>query len=125
MKTILSIAFTILLAYIAGSQNTVNSMKDLDYGVEVKTLKVKGDISLAYTDEGAGDETIVFIHGLASYIPAWKKNTDVLKNNFRCIAIDLPGYGRSDKGNYEVSMEFYADGVAELCTQLQLKNVVL
>nr|MBP6398438.1 hypothetical protein [Saprospiraceae bacterium] len=64
MKTILSIAFTILLAYIAGSQNTVNSMKDLDYGVEVKTLKVKGDISLAYTDEGAGDETIVFIHGL-------------------------------------------------------------
>ncbi|MBK8109250.1 MAG: hypothetical protein IPK46_02375 [Saprospiraceae bacterium] len=42
MKTILSIAFTILLAFSAGSQNKVNSMKDLDYGVEVKTLKVKG-----------------------------------------------------------------------------------
>ena len=125
MRTIFFIALAALMAFSVNAQTMVKSMKDLDYGVEVKTIKVKGNISVAYTDEGKGAQTLVFIHGLASYIPAWKKNTAVLKNNYRCIAIDLPGYGKSDKANYEVSMEFYADVVAELCSQLKLSQVVL
>ncbi len=125
MKTIIYTTLCTLMAFSAVAQTMIKSMKDLDYGVEVKTITVKGDISVAYSDEGAGPQTLVFIHGLASYIPAWKKNTAALKNHYRCIAIDLPGYGKSDKGNYEVSMEFYADVVAELCTQLQLSGVVL
>nr|HRD08210.1 alpha/beta fold hydrolase [Saprospiraceae bacterium] len=125
MRTIFFIALAALMAFSVNAQTMVKSMKDLDYGVEVKTIKVKGNISVAYTDEGKGAQTLVFIHGLASYLPAWKKNTAVLKDSYRCIALDLPGYGKSDKGNYEVSMEFYADVVAEFCSQLKLSQVVL
>ena len=124
MRTIFFIALAALMAFSVNAQTMVKSMKDIDYGVEVKTIKVKGNISVAYTDEGKGTN-LGFIHGLASYLPAWKKNTAVLKDSYRCIALDLPGYGKSDKGNYEVSMEFYADVVAEFCSQLKLSQVVL
>lgn len=71
-------------------------------------------------------ETIlIFIHGLGSYLRAWDKNIPDLSKKYRCIAIDLPGYGKSSKEIHPGSMEFYADIVAQLINKLELKNVTL
>ena len=43
----------------------------------------------------------------------------------RVVAIDLPGYGKSAKANYDYSMAFYARIVEASSTQLGLKHVVL
>lgn len=107
------------------SINSLQSFDDLNYPYKVKIAQLSNDINVAYADEGKGDQTIIFIHGLGSYMPAWKKNISVLKDDFRCIAIDLPGYGKSSKGKYDGSMEFYSRVVAEFIDRLDLKNVVL
>lgn len=102
----------------------LESFDEISYPYEVKKIKLDNDITIGYMDEGKGDP-IIFIHGLGSYAPAWKKTMEGLKNSHRCIAIDLPGYGVSSKGKYDCSMSFYADVVADFIAKMDLKNVSL
>ncbi|MCX6136100.1 MAG: alpha/beta hydrolase [Ignavibacteriales bacterium] len=99
--------------------------EDLQYPSPVHYAALAGGVNLAYTDEGQGSETIIFIHGLGSYLPAWKKNIEALKGTYRCIAIDLPGYGKSSRGRYPFTMEFYADVVVQLMDHLQIPSAVI
>lgn len=100
------------------------SFDELDYPYETHKIQLDNNLTIAYTDEGSGDP-IIFIHGLGSYVPAWKKTIAGLSDANRCIAIDLPGYGKSSKGNYKGSMSYYADVVKELIEKLNLKKVTL
>ena len=102
----------------------LSSFDELDYPYETKKLDLADNLSIAYMDEGQGDP-IIFIHGLGSYAPAWKKTIAELSQSHRCIAIDLPGYGKSSKGNYEGSMTYYADIVKRITEKLKLKKVTL
>lgn len=103
----------------------ISSFDQLHYPFDVKKLDIGNGITMAYADEGTGTETLVFIHGLGSYLPAWKKNVEVLRHYYRCIAVDLPGYGKSSKGEYEGSMEFFSDAVISLVNKLGIRNFVL
>lgn len=119
------LTFLVFYAFFLEAQKVPFTMKELNYGQTEKWVSLDHDIHIAYVEEGAGDETILFIHGLASYIPAWKKNMADLKTSYRCIALDLPGYGKSSKGNYPVSMDFFAETIQQFCTQLGLEKVVI
>lgn len=102
------------------------TMDEMVYSSPVKkVLLPTSGYEIAYTDEGEGSKTIIFIHGLGSYLPAWSKNTKSLKSNFRCIAIDLPGYGKSSKKPHSGMMTFYASIIKEFVTELKLGEVVL
>lgn len=105
--------------------NKLESMKDLNYPFDVNYAALSNDINLAYVDEGSGTQTIIFIHGLGSYIPAWQKNINELKTKYRCIAVDLPGYGKSSKDPHSGKMSFYADVLIEFIEKLKLENIVL
>ncbi len=103
----------------------LTSMNEMDYGFPVKYARLGNDITLAYTDQGKGDETIIMIHGLGSYMPAWKKNISELSKAYRVIAVDLPGYGKSSKNPHSGLMSFYASVISELIAQLNLGQVNL
>lgn len=104
---------------------SVTSFKEINYGKQVQYIQLD-DIQLAYTEEGSEhQQTILFIHGLGSYLPAWKKNTEVLSKRYRCIAIDLPGYGHSSKGNYDYSMTFFANVISEFAQKKGLQKIHL
>jgi pimeloyl-ACP methyl ester carboxylesterase len=98
-------------------------MKDIQYPFSMKTQQLSEERCIAYADEGKGNEVILFVHGLGSYAPAWIKNVESLKTSFRCIVVDLPGYGKSCKGKYEGSMTFYAQILVEFMDSLGLRNV--
>lgn len=51
-----------------------------------------------YVKNGDG-EPLIFVHGLASGVSsfAWRKNFEELAKHFTVYAIDLPGFGKSDK----------------------------
>ncbi|MCD6659896.1 MAG: alpha/beta hydrolase [Lentimicrobium sp.] len=99
-------------------------MEDLEYPFEVKYAQLESGPSIAYVDEGEGD-VIIFIHGLGSYLPAWRKNIDSLKTQYRCIAIDLPGYGKSSKTPHSGKMTYYASVLKEFIETLGLNKVTL
>ena len=102
-----------------------SSMSDLKTQTNHQTITVLDSIQIAFYQEGQGDETLLFLHGLGSNHKAWKKNISFLKNHYNCITVDLPGYGNSSKGDYPFTMSFFADALQEFIQKLELKNVVL
>lgn len=103
----------------------IKTFDQLEYPFEVKKVQLDNGMEVAYMDEGKGSETIVFIHGLGSYAPAWKKNISKLSKDYRCIAVDLPGYGKSSKGKYKASMSVYSDVMKDFIKKIGLEKVTL
>ena len=95
------------------------------YPFPVKDIQLYNGTRLAYMDVGEGQQTILFIHGLANYGASWKKNIDALKDHYRCIAIDLPGNGLSDNAKGDYSISYFADCLIDFIGRLGLVNVCL
>ena len=54
-------------------------------------------LRLAHLDEGEG-APVVFFHGEPTWSYLWRKVIPPVRDaGFRCIAPDMPGFGRSDK----------------------------
>lgn len=60
-----------------------------------KHIDING-ISIAYTDSGSG-QTVLFVHGFASFSYTWQKMLRCLPQNLRFVTIDLKGCGYSEK----------------------------
>src|SRR5205085_2786592 len=90
------------------------------YPFDVKRVKLDRDVEIAYCEEGKGAHTLLFVHGLGNYIPVWENCIRELSNDFRCIAVDLPGNGLSSRGDYPYSMFFYAESIARFCERLSI-----
>src|SRR5207248_1155184 len=53
--------------------------------------------TLSYVDYGAGEgPPVVMIHGLGGNWAAWLENIPAVATRRRVIAVDLPGFGRSE-----------------------------
>lgn len=87
-------------------------------------IKIK-DYEIAFIDEGNSENVLIFIHGLGSYLKAWERNVPELKKYFRCIALDLPGYGKSSKQIHSGKVSFYTEIISDFIKALRLKNVTL
>lgn len=84
---------------------------------------------LAYVDEGPRDAPpIVMLHGEPSWSFLYRKVMGpLLDAGYRCVAPDLPGFGRSDKptddGWYTYAR--HTDAVVSLLEDLDLTNITL
>ena len=83
-------------------------------------VKLKSE-EYAYIDIGSG-EPIVFIHGNMSSSVHYLPLIERLQNNYRCIALDLRGFGDSSYNCGFDSLYELADDVAEFMTALNLKK---
>lgn len=79
---------------------------------------------IAYVEQGSGEHTLLFIHGLSSNLEAWRKNVSSLERKYKCVAVDLPGYGKSSKNRTNYSLKDYAAFLHDFIDEKQLKNVV-
>jgi len=88
---------------------------------------VVGGRTIAYRDSGGSGRPIVFVHGNSSSSATWQPLLDGdLGRAYRCVALDLPGHGRSpaaaDPDAY--SMPGYAACVADVARALDLDRAV-
>lgn len=91
----------------------------------IHKTRLSNGCNMAYIDEGKGATTLLFIHGLATYSQTWALNIAYLKDYYRCIAIDLPGNGHSDGGDYPYGINFFSGCIYDFMQQMKLQNVVL
>lgn len=81
---------------------------------------------LAYTDEGSGEgPALVFLHFFGGSSRAWGAVTAELAPRFRCVAVDAPGFGRSDPAPPGVTVRSQAEAISNLLDQLGLGPRVL
>lgn len=93
----------------------------------MSTITTKDGTRIFYKDWGSKDaQPIVFSHGWPLTADAWDPQLVFFANNgYRVIAHDRRSHGRSDQVWQNNTMDQYADDLAELIEQLDLKNVVL
>lgn len=82
--------------------------------------------SVRYVDLGEGkDPPVVFVHGLSGSWQNWLENLPAVARHRRAIALDLPGFGRSEMPTAGISITGYATTVERLCATLELAAVAL
>ncbi|ORL83689.1 4,5:9,10-diseco-3-hydroxy-5,9,17-trioxoandrosta-1(10),2-diene-4-oate hydrolase [Prescottella equi] len=79
----------------------MTATEELTYESTSRFAQVRDDLKLHYHEAGVGNgPTIVLLHGGGPGASSWSnfaKNIPVLAQQFHVIAVDQPGYGRSDK----------------------------
>ena len=83
-----------------------------------------GTETLAYLDEGQG-EVVLMIHGNMSSSVHYEPLISRISDHYRCVAVDLRGFGDSTYNNRFDTLEELADDVAMLMDALQLPPVYL
>ncbi|MFI0357608.1 alpha/beta fold hydrolase [Actinomadura sp. 9N407] len=78
-----------------------------------------------YVDEGSGP-TLLLLHGNPTWSFLWREVIRALRDDFRCIALDYPGFGLSTpKPGYRYLPEEHADVVTGFVDTLGLNGVTL
>jgi 4,5:9,10-diseco-3-hydroxy-5,9,17-trioxoandrosta-1(10),2-diene-4-oate hydrolase len=83
-----------------------------------------GGVRLHHVDGGQG-QPLLFIHGITATHRYWWQNLLHFAKHRRVIALDLPGYGRSDKPDADYSIPFFVEHVAAFLKQKKISQVDL
>ena len=78
---------------------------------------------VSYSDVGEG-KVIVFLHGWMDSKKAYEKITEILSKKYRCICIDLPGFGKSDYIK-DVRVEKISTIIHKVIKKLRINNFYL
>lgn len=82
-------------------------------------------MGLHYTDSGQGEKTLIFLHYFGGASGSWNGVIQHLQTDFRCIAIDLLGFGKSISQTNPISVDDSANLVLEFLQSTQLTNYSL
>lgn len=123
MKNLLVLFFAGLL--IAGCSDAGNTDKQNDPAVRKTAEIASSETRIHYTEQGAGDTTLLFVHGWAIDGSYWNNQLDHFSKTYRVIAVDLPGFGQSTAVRSDWSLENNAADLQFVISKLGLKNVIL
>ena len=76
-------------------------------------FKTVSGVNWHWVEVGDGDP-VVLLHGIPESWKCWKHQMPTLATQFKVIAIDLKGYGQSDKSEGDYSMTKVASEIIEL-----------
>ena len=89
--------------------------------VERKTITIYNK-NIAYFEAGQG-ETLIFIHGSGSSLEIFEPLINELKDDYKCIAIDLPGHGFSEYFRIN-SLDDYCNLLEDFTQKLAIKKPI-
>jgi pimeloyl-ACP methyl ester carboxylesterase len=99
------------------------SWMQIDWPAMTRRLEVDGR-GVGVIDTGGDGPPLLFIHGLGGIWQNWLLNIPAFMGTHRCLAVDLPGFGMSDKPD-EVSIPGLARAVDEVCRRLDVEEPVV
>lgn len=86
-------------------------------------IDIKGS-KMHFVEKGVGDP-ILFLHGQPTWSYLWRNVMPELEGNGRLIALDLIGYGKSDKPDIGYEMTDHIEYIQAFIEKMGLKNITL
>lgn len=83
------------------------------------------DVRLHFTDAANDAPALVFLHYFGGSALAWEPVIAELREQFRCIALDLRGFGDSDTPANRFSVTHYVEDLVALVKTLELRAFTL
>ena len=94
--------------------------------MEDKSIVLNNNIKIRYLESKGGhisDRHILFIHGLGSSADRWLDIPDALSKYYHTIAVDLIGFGGSDKpADINYTIEKFAEFILEFINKKGLNS---
>jgi non-heme chloroperoxidase len=116
---------TFALTSADGAAQSTDSRSHVNGEFSMNTFTTKDGTEIYYKDWGSG-QPVVFSHGWPLTIDAWEDAMFFLaRNGYRCVGLDRRGHGRSSQPWGGNDMDTYADDLATLITNLDLKHAIL
>jgi len=83
-------------------------------------------LTIYYDERGQGEQTILILHGWGSNISRWTTVMDQLaEKGYRCLALDLPGFGQSDEPETVWDSETYTAFILKWMEAMAIGKVLL
>lgn len=94
-----------------------------DFPYESRFVEILGS-RMHYVEHGEGDP-VLFLHGNPTWSYLWRNVIPPLSRRARCIALDLAGFGKSDKPDIEYRFFDHTRYVEAFIEAMGLKNLTL
>jgi pimeloyl-ACP methyl ester carboxylesterase len=98
------------------------SWRSVDWAAMVRRMDIEGR-PVNVLDTGGDGPVLLWIHGLSANWQTWLLNVPQFMGTYRCVALDLPGFGASDTPPEDTSITGYARIVDALCDALGIETV--
>jgi pimeloyl-ACP methyl ester carboxylesterase len=102
----------------------VPDWRAVDWLAHVRNTTIAGR-RVRYVDIGEGPVGFVLVHGMGGCWQHWSQTLPFLAGHGRALALDLPGFGRSQMPADRITVELLADTVAALVGGAGLERVVV
>ncbi|BDB44056.1 MULTISPECIES: alpha/beta fold hydrolase [Mycobacterium] len=112
-----------MTAPLSSAAGRVPHWTDIDWVPAVATLRIN-ELQVNYLDHGTGP-ALVLLHGMAASWQWWLENIPALAQHHRVIAVDLPGFGRSDPLTGPAEMATHARTVLDLLDHLDIQSATV
>jgi len=84
------------------------------------------DLELFYFEGGSHDRPmLLMVHGLGDEADTWRHVFSPLSKQFHTIAVDLPGFGRTEKPKTDYTPQFFINTIIDLLDQLGINQTIL
>ena len=94
-----------------------------DFPYSPKYIEVRG-ARMHYVESGSGDPMLL-LHGNPTGVYLWRNIIPLLAKHGRVIAVDLIGFGKSDKPDIDYRFSDHAVYFAGLIEEMGLRNITL
>lgn len=81
-------------------------------------------LNINYIDEGEGSN-VLLLHGWGGSIQVMMPIVNILKNKFRVVTLDLPGFGESDTPSKAWDSYDYAEFIKKFIENIGLNDIIL
>lgn len=90
----------------------------------MQTIQYNGT-KIAYRVHGAGEVTLLFVHGAFINQTYWADQIDFFRDRFKIVTLDLAKHGESTSDRADWGVESFGTDIVEVIKQLELQKVIL
>ena len=129
-----TITLVLLIIFHIGQVNSDPLFNDLltnlgspltQIGFIKKNTKSSDGVDIVYFEKGAGDQTLVFVHGYSCNSNYWWAQLDYFSKYYKVISVDLGGHGESGQTRENYNMGQFGQDVVAAINNANIEEAIL